>query len=156
MRRACLFLLLVIGWSILLMMRDGNGWNDKLLAPQALAMTIECIPMTEEECISTDGIWNSTDCCCEYPDPGCDPVEQVLCESDPLCTWDDILCECNCIECGPPQEHWTGSLTIGPYDVCEDGVPLVCITKIDYYETVNCYGIVISTREEAKETCEEF
>jgi hypothetical protein len=153
MRRAGLFLLLVAGWSILFMAKDRNGWSDKLPANQALAMSMQCIPMTEEECIVTGGSYDSTSCCCEYFDPGCNPAEAAVCESDPLCTWDDVFCECNCQECGPPQEFLVDTDFSPPYTICVDGVLKTCESRTDYYETIDCHEDVISSRQEVTETC---
>jgi len=96
MRRAGLFLLLVMGWSILLMTQDRNGWNGRWKVwngPAAQAQSFCIIYDNEFDCLSDERCgWDPVSCFCY--DVGCDPVERDACQ--PPYVWDDVLCECFC------------------------------------------------------------
>jgi hypothetical protein len=148
MRRACLFLLLVMGWSILLMMQDRNGWNGRWnvwngQAVQALSFcdlyTDEFVCLADERCG-----WDPISCVCF--DIGCDPFERDACQ--PPFVWDDFFCECFCpeqntVEDEPTEEEYTECRAGELWD-CTD----TCVTTRTY-----CVDTLIDEDTQCEKDC---
>jgi hypothetical protein len=149
MRRACLFLLLVIGWSILLMMQDRNGWNDGWNVwngRAAQAQSFCFIYDNEFDCLS-DGRcgWDPAACVCY--DVGCDPIERAACQHPYV--WDDVLCECFCPDLNtvedPPVEG-------EDYPECRDGALWDCVDTCITTRTY-CVDTLIDTDTQCQKNC---
>jgi hypothetical protein len=120
MRRAFLFLLLVIGWSILLMMQDRNGWNGWVAQAQTSCSSID----NEADCFFAGGCaWDPVGCFCY--DVGCDPFERDSCL--PPCEWDEAICECECPDpCGTTTAQVSSEYH---YQECQDGKLKDCLEE---------------------------
>lgn len=151
MRRACLFLLLVIGWSMLLMMQDRDGrniWSGRGAQAQTYCSIFngnEFACVTDERCG-----WDSETCECY--EAGCDPNLRALCLATPSCEWDEEVCECFCPE--PCGTYTTQVSSTYEYQECRDGKLYdcgdTCVTTYTYDE---CTDEQINESTNCETTC---
>ncbi len=149
MRRACLFLLLVVGWSILLVTQDRNGWNDRWNRQVAQAQTSCSFIDNELDCISAERCaWDSATCSCY--DVGCDPVERASCL--PPCEWDEEICECACPDpCGTYTAQVSSEHN---YQECRDGKLYDCVEEcVTTYTYDECTDELIDESTSCEQDC---
>jgi hypothetical protein len=147
MRRACLFLLLVIGWSILLMAQDRDGRNGQVAQAQAFCSGIN----DEFTCNSTEGCeWDPVFCECVEVDIGCDPIERASCL--PPCEWDEEVCECFCPDpCGTYTAQVSSEYE---FQECKDGKLLDCLEEcVTTYTYDECTDEQIDESTECQKDC---
>jgi len=152
MRRVGLFLLLVMGWSILLMTQDRNGWNDRwnVWNGRAAQAQSSCSLYDNEfDCLADERCgWDPASCFCY--DAGCDPIERDSCL--PPCEWDEELCECFCPEpCGTYTAQVTSSYE---FQECEDGKLKDCLDEcVTTYTYDKCTDELLDESTDCQKDC---
>jgi|SRR5882672_2715688 len=149
MRRACLFLLLVIGWSILLMAQDRNGWNDRWNVWNGRVAQAQsfCSTYTNEfDCLADERCgWDPASCVCF--DVGCDPFERDQCQ--PPYVWDDLLCECFCPDLHTEQDD---PVEGDDYTECRSGALYSCRDICITYRTY-CVDTLLDEDTQCEKDC---